>query len=624
MLFPNLRSQGVTELKSIRASLFSSTLYRASSVLNSSDKKKILLVVVIQVALGVLDLVGVGLIGVIGSLAVSGVGANQPGDRVQWLLGVLQLESYSLQKQTAFLGIIAVMVLTSKTIISMIILRKSLFFLSNKAANLSSILVARLLQQPLLVVQQKSNHQVLYSLTTGVNSIFVGVLGTLIALISDSSLLLVMAVGLFFVDPSLALSTFILFASIALILYRNLRVRARSLGEKTVSSSISSNSLILEVLSSYRELTVKNRKGYYAQKIGELRFQLSNATAELAFMPNVSKYVIEITVIAGCMIISAIQFLTENAGYAVATLSVFFAASTRIAPAVLRVQQASLGIKANAAAANSALVLVEEFGIESSNFSEDSKIDFTHEGFIPNVTIEDISFRYPGKNENALDGISLSIKVGEVLALVGPSGAGKTTFVDVILGVLTPDTGRVLVSGEEPLRAITNWPGALGYMPQDTLISNGTIRENVMLGFKPEEEYERFVMSAIEIAQLSKLISELPNGLEQQLGDRGATVSGGQRQRIGIARAIFTKPKLLVLDEATSALDGETEANVSSALQALKGSTTVIMIAHRLSTVLSADRVVYMDKGRVVAEGSFKEVRDAVPDFDSQAQLMGL
>jgi ABC-type bacteriocin/lantibiotic exporter with double-glycine peptidase domain len=593
-------------------------------VLEPSDKKKIMIVIVVQILLGALDLVGVGLIGVIGSLAVAGVGAKPPGDRVQWLLNLLQLETFSLQKQTAFLGLMAVLILTGKTVLSMIILRKSLFFLSNKAANLSSVLVTRLLQQPLLVIQQKSNHEILYSLTTGVISIFVGILGTLIALISDVSLLLVMAIGLFLLDPSLALSTFLLFTTIALILYRILKVRARILGESTVAANISSNSLILEVLASYRELTVKNRRSYYSKRIGGLRHQLSRATAELAFMPNISKYVIEITVIFGCMIISAVQFLTQNAGHAVATLSVFFAASTRIAPAVLRVQQGSLGIKANAAAANSALLMVEKFGLVVQSDPIEHDIHFTHSDFNPEIRIEKVSLKYPGKPFNALENISLLIRPGEVVALVGSSGAGKTSLVDVILGVLKPDVGSVLISGEEPLDAIQRWSGAIGYMPQDVLISNGTIRENIMLGYEPELKYESWVMKAVATAQLSTLISELPNGLDQQLGDRGATVSGGQRQRIGIARAIFTRPKLLVLDEATSALDGETEANVSSALHSLRGSVTVIMIAHRLSTVLSADRVIYMDRGRIIAQGSFEEVRKMVPDFDSQAQLMGL
>jgi ABC-type bacteriocin/lantibiotic exporter with double-glycine peptidase domain len=168
------------------------------------------------------------------------------------------------------------------------------------------------------------------------------------------------------------------------------------------------------------------------------------------------------------------------------------------------------------------------------------------------------------------------------------------------------------------------WPGAISYMPQDVMISNGTVRENVMLGFDPDKEYESQVKYSLEVAQLAGFVENLPEKLDQQMGDRGTSISGGQRQRLGIARAVFTSPSLLVLDEATSALDGETEANISSAIQKLGENVTVVMIAHRLSTVRMADRIIYMNKGKVHADGTFDEVRVAIPDFDRQANLMGL
>jgi ABC-type multidrug transport system fused ATPase/permease subunit len=485
-------------------------------------------------------------------------------------------------------------------------------------------LVARLLAQPLLTVQSRSNQETLFALTSGVGSITIGVLATFVALISDTSLLLVMAIGLFVVDPILSVSTFTLFAAIAFMLYRIMQVRARKLGERNRQTNVDSNSLILEVLTSYRELVVKNRRFYYSRKIGEQRHQLAAATAELSFMPNISKYVIEITVIVGSLMISAIQFVTQDAAHAVATLGVFFAASTRIAPAVLRVQQSSLSIRASSGLAEPTLELIESLGIDEIIKENDATIDFDHEGFIANIEIVNVSLKYPGKEINAVNNLSLSIDKGEIVAFVGPSGAGKTTIIDILLGILEPDKGRVEINGLSPLDAISTWPGAIGYMPQDILISNGTVRENVMLGFDSNPMHDQRVQSAITIAQLSEFVQALPKGLDQPMGDRGTSISGGQRQRLGIARAIFTAPKLLVLDEATSALDGETEANISSAIQAFRGDVTVLMIAHRLSTVLTADRVVYMDKGEIKAQGSFEEVRRAVPDFDRQANLMGL
>ena len=522
------------------------------------------------------------------------------------------------------MALLAVSIMVIKTLLSMFFIRKILYFLSYRGAKLSSILVSRLLAQPLLTVQSRSNQETLFALTTGVGSITIGVLATFVSLISDSSLLLVMAIGLFVIDPLLSATTFTLFASIAFLLYRVMQVKAKTLGEKNRQTNVDSNALILEVLSSYRELVVKNRRFHYSEKIGEQRHKLAGATAELSFMPNISKYVFEIAIVVGSLLISAIQFVTNDAARAVATLSIFFAASTRIAPAVLRVQQSSLTIRANTGIAGPTLDLIDFLGVSEIDSDENTKLDFEHKGFVSAVELKNVSLTYPGKKEKAIDHLSLSIKPGEVVALVGPSGAGKTSIIDLMLGIIEPDQGSITINDLEPLDAISAWPGAIGYMPQDVMISNGTVRENVMLGYSPDEEFEAQVLSALKVAQLIDFVNELPDRLEQQMGDRGTRISGGQRQRLGIARAVFTAPKLLVLDEATSALDGETEANISDAIQKFGDGVTVIMIAHRLSTVLAADRVIYMDKGKVIAEGTFEEVRKSVPDFDRQANLMGL
>ena len=234
------------------------------------------------------------------------------------------------------------------------------------------------------------------------------------------------------------------------------------------------------------------------------------------------------------------------------------------------------------------------------------------------------SLTNPSKSFRAISDVTLDIPPGISVAFVGPSGAGKTTIIDILLGVLNPDEGRVLISGLPPLLAIAKWPGAVSYVPQDVVIAAGTIRENVALGYPTKEATDELVMNALKIADLNIFVESLPLGIETQVGERGAKISGGQRQRLGIARAMFTNPHLLVLDEATSSLDSETEVSILEAIHALRGSTTVVMIAHRLSTVRNADIVVYMSEGKVLATGSFEEVRRAVPDFDHQAKLMGL
>jgi ABC-type multidrug transport system fused ATPase/permease subunit len=207
---------------------------------------------------------------------------------------------------------------------------------------------------------------------------------------------------------------------------------------------------------------------------------------------------------------------------------------------------------------------------------------------------------------------------------VGSTGAGKSTLADLILGVLVPEAGTVTIGGQEPSVAISQSPGAITYVPQDISLVNGTIRDNVALGLPQDLVLDDRIWEALERAQLAVFLSEQRDGLDTVVGEHGMRLSGGQRQRLGLARAFYTRPKLIVLDEATSALDAETEQAVSQTLVDLEGDVTLIIIAHRLATIRHCDQVAYLDQGRLAAIGTFAEVRDQAPDFDHQAQLHGL
>lgn len=601
-----------------------STIARSIRVLPRSDRRKILIVVVIQTLFGLLDLIGVAAIGVIGALASTGIRSREPGDRVQFLLEILHLENFAFQNQVAIIAIFAGTLLIGRTLLSVFFTRRTLFFLSRRGAVISAELVNRLLSQTLLRVQAKSTQETAFALTTGVQAVTLGILGTVISLIADLSLLLVLALGLLFVDSLTAVLTFTIFFAISTLLFKLTSTRAVSLGIQNSILTIKSNEKIIEVLSSYRESVVRNRREFYAREIGRVRFDLANITAEIQFMPNISKYLIELTIVIAAFLISLVQFLLQDATQAIATLTIFLAAGTRIAPAVMRIQQGLIQIKGSIGASQPTLELIESLSATLPIVKVSDAVDIDHAGFVPTLKLDNVSVKYPGKDTKALDEISIEINSASFVAIVGASGAGKTTLVDVLLGVLHPDAGKVLISNNSPENAVALWPGAIAYVPQDVMISDGTIRQNISMGYPRESASDELVWSGLEMAQLIDFVRELPEGLDTQVGERGAKISGGQRQRLGIARAMFTKPKMLVLDEATSALDGQTEADISDAIQLLKGSTTVIMIAHRLSTVRNADLVLYMDSGRIISRGSFEEVRKAVPDFDKQAKLMGL
>jgi len=609
---------------SIRKKWRESIVFEAAHLLDRRDRQKVVWVIALQIAFGFFDLLGVMLIGVIGALAITGVSSGKPGDRVSTLLEFVGLQDSPLQVQVASIGLVAAVLLISKTLFSIYFSRRVLFFLSRRGAAVSARMVAKLLRQSLITVQSRSLQTSLYAVTHGVTLMTVGVLGVFVSLVSDLSLLIVLLTGLFVVDSAMALGTLIAFSLIAYSLWRLMHVRVKNLGLKTADISVESSETVFEVLTAYREATVRNRKSFYARLIGRQRLELANLQAEMSFMPNISKYVIEIAVVISAVAIAGFQFMINDASRAVAILSIFLAATTRIAPAVLRVQQGAVSMRGTIAAAQPTLELLRELGWEQDEVETWKEPNFIYDGFIPRVELERVTFSYPGRDTDVVDEVSLLIPEGSFTGFVGSSGAGKTTLIDLMLGVLEPKIGHVLISGQSPREAIKQFPGAISYIPQDVVVVNGSIRKNVTLGFEEGSIPDHYVWDALKIAHLDEFVNTLPEKLDSSVGDRGTKLSGGQRQRLGIARAMVTKPKLLVLDEATSAMDGELELNIGEAIQEMRGEVTIIMIAHRLSTIRNCDVVFHLSEGKVSGKGTFEELKALVPEFSRQATLMGL
>ena len=596
----------------------------AASVLPAGDKRKILTVCFVQVSLSFLDLLGVALVGVIGALSISGIRGSETGNRTSQVLTFLKLGSVGFYNQVVILAVVAVCLLIGRTILSMYFTQRYLRFLATRSALISSNLFSKIMSQNILSVQLRNTQETLYIITEGVRRITIGILGNIVFLVSDLSLLIVLTAGLFILDPIVAIVSFLLFGFVALLLHFKMSRRSQLLGHRNTVLAVNGNRQIIESLTSYRETMVRNRRFYYSKLIESQRLDLSINDAKLAFMPMISKYVLESAVVLGAFLIAALQFSLNDSRNAIATLAIFMAAGSRIGPAMMRVQQGVIQIGVSIGSAAPTLEMIEQLHSVEKVQEADDIFDLNHAGFSSAINVTNLNFSYIPEEGPTIVDISFDLSPGKSLAIVGASGSGKTTLVDLLLGVLQPASGAVSISGCRPLDAISRWPGAISYVPQNVSLVEGTIRQNICMGFPEGFIPDEQVLAAIDGASLKEFISNAPAGLDTEVGEIGSKLSGGERQRIGIARALLTNPKLLILDEATSALDGETEAEIAESIQSIKGEVTVVMIAHRLSTVRNADNVLYLEKGKVLSLGTFDYVRASIPNFDAQAKLMGL
>jgi ABC-type bacteriocin/lantibiotic exporter with double-glycine peptidase domain len=481
-----------------------------------------------------------------------------------------------------------------------------------------------MLNRPIEKIFSKSIQHQIYNVTGGVENLVTGVVTGLVVIVSDLVLLLVILSGLMLVDPITSVGTFFMFTGIAFLLYFLLHKRVVVLNTKSAYQGIYFNQKVSEGINSFRDLFIKGGREFYANEMRKTKMQLAGYDAEIRFIPNISKYTIEISVIIGIAIIAGIQFYLFDSNRAIAVISVFLAASTRIAPAIVRVQQNLIGVKSSLSAAKPTFDLIDELNDVKELDKTETLITTNHKDFSPRVNLKNLKFTYADATSDTIQDISLEISEGKFIAFVGPSGGGKSTLVDLVLGLLAPSSGTIRISGLTPVDAIKKWPGSIGYVPQDVFIENSTVKENICLGFNPTTVSDDLVWQALELADLSEFVKGLEGQLSYRISDAGKNLSGGQRQRLGIARALLTKPKIVIFDEATSALDAETENRVSESILKLTGECTVIFIAHRLSVVRSADMIYYIDKGRIVNQGTFEELRSLNADFNNQANFMGI
>ena len=446
------------------------------------------------------------------------------------------------------------------------------------------------------------NSSVLIRNSQGSSALMGGVFDPMLSIMTDSLVTLGLFSLLIKLEPIGSLTTLAVFGLSAYLFRRftSARIKKWGIAQNNYRRMIIQH--LQQGLGGVKDVKILGREEYFTSEYSD---QLLGSAAVVRrynvsqMMPRTGLEILTITGLA--VLVSTMVVSGKDLSSVLPVLGLFGAAAFRLVPAVSRMVIMVQTIAINRPIVNE---LFHDLSLRTSHSPKRQ----SHDGFAQVLEVSELSFKYETAPTNALSNVSLRVKRGEAVGLVGPSGSGKSTLVDVLLGLMAPASGAVLVDGVNVQDRIRWWQDQIGYVPQSIFLTDDTLRRNVAFGLPKSEIDDAAVDAAIRAAQLEEFVNSLPLGLETVVGERGVRLSGGQRQRIGIARALYHNPDVLVLDEATSSLDTETEHGVMQAVQALQGEKTVIIVAHRLSTVEYCDRLYRLESSRIVDEGTFEEV----------------
>lgn len=594
----------------LRAKLIN--LLESFSFLASNEKKTLLRFGLLQSISSLLDIVGITLIGLVGALTIQGVtgipdsslGANQ-------VLKILNMENLNFQSQVLFFSISACLALIARSLIAFKISQRILNFLGNVSSGISAKILRVLLSHDVAEIERYAKQDLIYLLNSSTSRVSLEVAGSLTFIFADSLSIIFTIIALLVIDIQATILTLFLFLGLGAYMFSRLKREAYELGSLIRVQSIKTNTMVSSVVENFRFLTTSGLSDLTKKQYGNFRAEQAQTQARLSFLPYISKYVFEIIIVLGALIVAGVQLFRYNISEALSTLTIFLAAGSRVAPMALRIQQSLLQVRSNAHLIKPVSKLIKEFNIST----KESSVRLTEKEFTPRIEVSNLRFRYPDSELFQLKNISFEIEAGTFCAIVGPSGCGKSTLIDLISGLNSPTSGKVKLSNVPANLAVRLWEGKLGYVPQRTNIISASVAENVRFGRNKISDDD--IWDALENVGLRSRIRQMKLKLNTQIGEEGINLSMGQQQRIMIARTIVTKPRIILMDEPTSSLDPISERIITRLFHKLRPYTTLVVVAHKLHTVKNADKILFMENGKVTSSGTFKEVRQENPSFEN-------
>jgi ATP-binding cassette subfamily C protein len=482
-------------------------------------------------------------------------------------------------------------------------------FMAKLQGRLSTSLIGSYLARPYAFHLQVNTAQIIRNVTTEVGTIYYFTLVPLVTLIAESLVVLALCLLLLLVDPSAALALGTFGGLLVFSFYRLLRGRMVAIGQLLQESSGRMVQVAQEGLGAIKEVKVMGRESFFrdafSSAVGDYARALRRGQV-IHYFPIRLLETMFVGIFVGALILLALQGRSTNA---FVLIGVYAAAAFRLIPSLNRIMTAINRLKQSRVSLDVVMGGLEE-PIASDADVGAPALPMT---LAREIVVDKLHFRYAGAERDALAGVSVRIQRGEMVGFVGRSGSGKTTLVDCIIGLLTPDAGEVRVDGVPIRDRMRAWRSQIGYIPQDIYLTDDSLRKNIALGLAESDIDDAKVWAALEAAQMADFVRELPARLQSSVGERGVRLSGGQRQRIGIARAMYGDPAVLVLDEATSALDHQTEKAIVRTIAGLKGARTILVIAHRLTTIEDCDRVFVLERGSIAEDSGFTQRKGPEP-----------
>lgn len=577
---------------------------KLSTFFNREEKKKWLLILFLMIFAAIFETMSIGLI-----VPIVGIVTNPEIIEQQPVL-LFTKNLFNIESGSTFITIsifTLLFVFVAKNIYLLFFQYLQNKIVLNQQVKLSGRLFRAYLTKPYSFHLHRNTAELLRNVNGEVSRVFQGIILASFHLVTELLIVTCIVCLLLFNALEATISASFLLGGSVILFLKFFRKKTQNLGKEQQLVSGEMIKWVNQGLGASKEVKVSGKEDFFINSYMKQSIINAKNNVYMRMLDIFPRYFIE-TILVATILITMLIIISQNSDTTrlVSTMALFAMAAFRLMPSISRI----VGLITSIRYSQPALSVVYEDLISSDRTElinkENSRLQFTNieknkRHFRDSIMLSDISFRYPNQENYSVKDVSLSIPIGQAVAFIGESGAGKTTVVDIILGLFSPEKGKVLVDNINLNEQKEIWQRKIGYIPQSIYLSDDTIRGNVAFGIGKESIDDVEVWRALEQAQLKEFVESLPDQLDTFVGERGVRLSGGQRQRVGIARALYHDPEILFMDEATSALDNETEKEIMKAIDGLKGEKTLIIIAHRLSTIENCDIVYKMNKGRLVS-----------------------